>query len=267
LPQTEEDAEFAIGLRGLDVDFEFDPAADEELADFVLEREAELSYVQTRGTVARGSRTHSLTAGSGRSPREFRKKTEAIGLQGTVNHIEAVRFGAAPNPDLVATAIAQSLESRPEQDPMRAAFLVFRTSIQQANRDKAYFLSKLQRYNEIGNALSEHMRQLTDAMGSGLGCSDEDSGSRNVDTSILDPDHRTLADRMLVERAWVESDDGIRRTIRRLQQMEGQVRGRRQVVASQFENANQKSSQLYNMLSSVIKTMKEMEAGVIRNLR
>ena len=104
-------------------------------------------------------------------------------------------------------------------------------------------------------------------MGSGSGCSDEDSDARNVDTSILDPDHRTLADRMLVERAWVEGDDGIARTIRQLQQMEREIRGRRGVVSSRFENANQKSTQYMSMLSSVLKTMKEMEAGVIRNLR
>lgn len=42
---------------------------------------------------------------------------------------------------------------------------------------------------------------------------------------------------------------------------------RRQLVATQFENANQKATQYINMLASVLKTMHEMQSGVIRNLR
>ena len=45
------------------------------------------------------------------------------------------------------------------------------------------------------------------------------------------------------------------------------VRDSRQLASSQFENANQKASQYVNMLSSVLKTMNEMQSGIIRNIR
>ena len=45
------------------------------------------------------------------------------------------------------------------------------------------------------------------------------------------------------------------------------VRDNRQIASSQFENANQKATQYVNMLSTVLKTMNEMQSGVIRNLR
>jgi hypothetical protein len=45
------------------------------------------------------------------------------------------------------------------------------------------------------------------------------------------------------------------------------IRNKRQMFSSQFENANQKSTQYTNMLASVLKTMNEMQTGIIRNLR
>jgi hypothetical protein len=45
------------------------------------------------------------------------------------------------------------------------------------------------------------------------------------------------------------------------------VRNDRQLSSSQFENANQKASQYVNMLESVLKSINEMNAGIIRNLR
>jgi hypothetical protein len=45
------------------------------------------------------------------------------------------------------------------------------------------------------------------------------------------------------------------------------VRNRRGMTNSQFEKANQKATQYTNMLASVLKTMNEMSAGIIRNLR
>ncbi len=40
-----------------------------------------------------------------------------------------------------------------------------------------------------------------------------------------------------------------------------------QSLSTEFENANQKSTQYVNMLSSVLKTMNEMQSGIIRNIR
>ena len=248
---------------------QFDPVVDEELADFVLKREAELSGVQTRGGVVASSRTRIL-APLGESSRTsvsgFRKQTAAVGLKDAIAHIEAVGQGAKPNSELVATAILNSVESHQQNDAMATLFMVFRESIQEANADKAYFLSRLKEMNQIAEALGDYLRELNEGLASGQGCG-EDSGPQEADLRVLDSDHRKLAEQILEERAWLSGVDGIKRTIRQLQQMESQVRQRRGVVLSQFENANQKSSQYMNMLSSVLKTMDEMQTGVIRNLR
>ena len=45
------------------------------------------------------------------------------------------------------------------------------------------------------------------------------------------------------------------------------LRNDRQLSSSQFENANQKASQYINMVSSVMKTINEMNQGIIRNMR
>jgi len=45
------------------------------------------------------------------------------------------------------------------------------------------------------------------------------------------------------------------------------LRNDRQMTSTQFENANQKATQYINMLSSVLKTMQEMNKGIIQNLR
>ena len=44
------------------------------------------------------------------------------------------------------------------------------------------------------------------------------------------------------------------------------LRNDRQLASSQFENANQKATQYINMLSSVLKTINEMNQGIIRNI-
>jgi chromosome segregation ATPase len=45
------------------------------------------------------------------------------------------------------------------------------------------------------------------------------------------------------------------------------VKNRRQEYMTMFENFDQKANQLFNMLSSVLKSQKDMESGIVRNLR
>ncbi len=49
-------------------------------------------------------------------------------------------------------------------DVLGVLFLVFRESIRQTNNDKRYWIEKLQLNNSIGEALSDHLKELTDAM-------------------------------------------------------------------------------------------------------
>ena len=45
-----------------------------------------------------------------------------------------------------------------------------------------------------------------------------------------------------------------------------EVKNKRQECTTAFENFDQKANQLFNLLSSVMKAMKEMEQGIIRNI-
>ncbi|NIP27455.1 MAG: hypothetical protein GWO38_27500, partial [Phycisphaerae bacterium] len=89
----------------------------------------------------------------------------------------------------------------------------------------------------------------------------------DVDTAGLDQDHKALADKMLEEGVCTRGDARKAQIIMQLQQMQRQSRNRRELVSSQFENANQKQTQNLNMLASVMKTMNEMQSGIIRNTR
>ncbi len=45
-----------------------------------------------------------------------------------------------------------------------------------------------------------------------------------------------------------------------------QVRNKRQMASTAFQNFDQKANQLYNLLSSVMKAMNEMRMGTVRNM-
>ncbi|MCK5208905.1 MAG: hypothetical protein KAQ62_09520 [Cyclobacteriaceae bacterium] len=47
---------------------------------------------------------------------------------------------------------------------MHKLFIIFKKSINQMNNDQKYWIDKLQYHNEIGQALSEHLKELTEEM-------------------------------------------------------------------------------------------------------
>jgi len=53
----------------------------------------------------------------------------------------------------------------PHGNIMEVLFLVFRESIEATNEDKKYFLEKLKKYNDMGEALSDYLSQLMDEAG------------------------------------------------------------------------------------------------------
>ena len=58
----------------------------------------------------------------------------------------------------------------------------------------------------------------------------------------------------------------LNRAIRGLQSMREEVRNKRQMSATAFQNFDQKANQLYNLLASVMKAMNEMRSGTVRNM-
>lgn len=60
--------------------------------------------------------------------------------------------------------------------------------------------------------------------------------------------------------------DAIASGIKGLEAATGDARNKRQEYAGMFENFDQKANQLFNILSTVLKTMSETQSGVIRNI-
>lgn len=60
------------------------------------------------------------------------------------------------------------------QGIMETLFMVFRESIEEMNEDKQYFLEKLKMYNDMGEELSEYLKELNDVMNEGGGSKDEE---------------------------------------------------------------------------------------------
>ena len=54
--------------------------------------------------------------------------------------------------------------------------------------------------------------------------------------------------------------------IKNVEAQQETVRNMRQTTTTAFQNFDQKSNQMYNMLSSVMKSMNEMRMGTIRNM-
>jgi hypothetical protein len=76
----------------------------------------------------------------------------------------------------------------------------------------------------------------------------------------------------MVDRATAELNNrAINRTalnnvIREVESQQETVRNKRQAASTSFQNFDQKANQLYNMLSSVMKTANEMRMSPIRNM-
>lgn len=65
---------------------------------------------------------------------------------------------------------------------------------------------------------------------------------------------------------WVERDPDLAKKIKELEDRMEEVRNKRQEFQTAFEDYDQKTNQLYNILATVLKTMKEAQAVVARNM-
>lgn len=167
---------------------------------------------------------------------------------------------------------------------MEVLFLVFRESIEEVNEDKKYFLTRLEMYNKMGEALSKYLKCLREASQElekkVKRESDSENGKITVELKRIcletnrvkdAPDEDILLpfyECMLVQTVTAElSADQLRREIANIEAQLESVRNKRQMVTTQFENANKIASQYINLLSQVFKMMNEMATTVIRNIR
>jgi hypothetical protein len=78
---------------------------------------------------------------------------------------------------------------------------------------------------------------------------------------------RTLGEDGLGPKKAVHLDrTGLSSTIKEVESIQENVRNKRQMASTAFQNLDQKANQLYTLLSSVMKAMNEMRMGTVRNM-
>lgn len=155
-------------------------------------------------------------------------------------------------------------------------FVCFKEAIKETNEDKKYFLSKLKMYNDIGEQLSEELKELTQhSRELGIKAAEAKSeDSHKVLTprpvQVKDFDVTTLGADGKLKHTTRQNEpldrNGLSNTIKELESVQETVRNKRQMASTAFQNFDQKANQLYNLLSSVMKSMNEMRMGTVRNM-
>jgi len=151
-------------------------------------------------------------------------------------------------------------------------FLVFKESIKETNEDKKYFLLKLKEFNDMAEGLSQYLGELVDASSklSAKGKDEEYPDKVTVDVDVKEFDLSTLGkDGKLIEmdsQSEPLNSASLNNRIKEVESMQETVRNKRQMASTSFQNFDQKSNQLYNLISSVMKSMNEMRSGTVRNM-
>jgi len=255
-------------VRSLDLsatapDLDSEVAAVFEHAGFNPPTEDQLRVIRGKETTVRNLSAFSSTVKAGKLA--VQNPTNAAYEQAFARRLNALR------------------QSTGNSDIFAMLFMVFKESIVEQNEDKRFWLTKLQMMNTIAEALRDYLKYLNEKMSqleeAKAKQDDEDADKRGpekvrVDLKVFDlgADDRgaiTGCDSIpcVTARArWVTADQ-LRNEIRKVEADRETVRNLRQMAATQFENANKISGQYINMLASILKTMKDMKAGVNRNMR
>jgi hypothetical protein len=161
---------------------------------------------------------------------------------------------------------------QPNGNIMEVLFLVFKESIQETNEDKKYFLKKLSMFNDMAEELSGYLEYLTDmsqelsAKGEGKKYPEKEYitiETKRFDLSGVGPDGKLATTK--VEDKRVERQ-GLSSEVKNVEGMQETVRNKRQTASTAFQNFDQKANQLYNLLSSVLKSLNDMRMGTTRNM-
>lgn len=155
---------------------------------------------------------------------------------------------------------------------MEVLFLCFKESIKETNEDKKYFLKKLQDFNVMGERLSEYLGELADVSRE---LNEASAGEkypemimvtatvRTFDTSTLNKTGEMV---QTSEETCKLGAQSLNSEIKKVEATQETVRNKRQMASTAFQSFDQKSNQLYNLLSSVMKAMNEMRMGTTRNM-
>ena len=196
-----------------------------------------------------------------------------------------VEFGQAPqamssylanptdaNQQAAVQAVGNLASAEGEMNVYDLLFLVFRESIHETNQDRAYFLSKIQMFNKIADGLSDYLGDLVDASQelSEKAKDKEDPSKESIEVDVRSFDLKTTDTQgKVIEFPKVEKTftrDSLNTEIKNVESSQETIRNQRQMASTAFQNFDQKMNQLYNLMSSVLKTTSEMRSGTVRNM-
>ena len=202
-------------------------------------------------------------------------------VEATQNVIHDVMNGRPPHMEDFTDRMLALQQQFPDGNIMEMLYLVFRESIEELNEDKKYFLEKLEMYNTMGEGLSKYLDELTDASQE-LEENKKDASSKEADEKAemtvkvteKTMDFSTLRTDDQGNRvpAWQDSHKGSYNTtalanlMKDVEAMQETLRNKRQMAQTSFQNFDQKSNQVYNMLVQAVKTMQEMRRTGIKNM-
>lgn len=176
------------------------------------------------------------------------------------------------NQQAAVSAVGNLASAEGEMNVYDLLFLVFRESIHETNQDRAYFLSKIQMFNKIAEGLSDYLGDLVDASQelSEKAKDKEDPSKESIEVDVRSFDLKTTDSQgKVIEFPKVEKTftrDSLNTEIKNVESSQETIRNQRQMASTAFQNFDQKMNQLYNLMSSVLKTTSEMRSGTVRNM-
>ena len=149
-----------------------------------------------------------------------------------------------------------------DTDTMALLFEIFKESIEDANKDKRYWLTKLKKMNEIAEAMGDYLQELN-AAEAHLECSNENKVKIKLRRFKMNDDSSENEEQSTYV---IITKEELAVEILNLVLLLEESRNKREEFASMFENFDQKANQLFNILSTVLKGIKEMKYSTIRNI-
>jgi|MDTC01.3.fsa_nt_gb hypothetical protein len=158
-------------------------------------------------------------------------------------------------------------------------FICFRESIAETNKDKAYFLKKIGDSNNMAEGLSKYLEELVgksqELSDKGIGDDGKVKEEAHKETVEVDIQRFDLSgpgkdgeiQKLKGASETKELDRaGLNDEMKHVESMQETIRNKRQMASTSFQNFDQKANQLYNLMSSVLKSVNEMRSGTVRNM-
>ncbi len=125
---------------------------------------------------------------------------------------------------------------------------VFKESIKGTNKDKEYWLLKFKEMTELAESISTNLQDLTDTLDNDKYSKEKSSENKAQITHVI-----VTEEELAVE-------------ILNFEILLEEARRNKLEYSEIFENYDQKANQLFNILSTVLKSIKEMNASITRNI-